>query len=199
MAIYGDALAGSTATAASLNFPTQLADAQVQVNNAPAPLYYASPAQIDAIIPDNTSGLVKLTVQNTAGTHTVNLCVEAAVPAIFTQDKTGSGPASAENASQNYALVTASAPLHAGDYVALFLTGLGATTNQNGLRWATQQPAVTIAGRPCAVSYAGRAPGYTGLDQINCQVPSGLAADPAAQIIVYSGARASNTATVAVQ
>ena len=125
--------------------------------------------------------------------------VEAAVPAIFTQDASGSGPASAENASNNYALVTASAPLHAGDFVALFLTGLGATTNRDGLDWANQQPAVTIAGHPCAVSYAGRAPGYRGLDQINCQVPSGLTADPAAQVIVYSGQRASNIATLAVE
>jgi uncharacterized protein (TIGR03437 family) len=199
VAIYGDALAGSTATAASVNFPTQLADAQVMVNGTAALLYYVSPKQIDAIVPEDASGLVKLTVQDTAGSHTVNVMVEAAVPAVFTQGASGSGPASAENASSNYALVTASAPLHAGDYVALFLTGLGATTNRDGLDWANQQPAVTIAGHPCAVSYAGRAPGYRGLDQINCQVPAGLTADPAAQVIVYSGQRASNIATLAVE
>jgi len=200
VAIYGDALAGSTATAASINYPTQLADTQVTVNGTAAQLYYVAPAQIDAIIPDGAPGLVRLTVQNTAGSHTVNVLVEAAVPAIFTQNTSGSGPASAENASNNYALVTGSAPLHGGDYLALFLTGLGATTKRgDGLDWANQQPTVTIAGRPCAVAYAGRAPGYAGLDQINCQVPTGLTADPAAQVVVYSGQRASNAATLAVQ
>jgi uncharacterized protein (TIGR03437 family) len=199
VAIYGSALAGSTATAQSANYPTQLAGVQAMVNGSPIQLYFVSSAQIDAIIPDNATGLVKLTVQNSSGSNSVNVLVEAAVPAIFTQNGSGSGPASALNASNASSLVTASNPLRAGDYVSLFLTGLGATTNRDGLDWANQQPTVTIAGRPCAVSYAGRAPGFQGLDQINCQVPTGLTADPAAQIIVYSGSRGSNVATVAVQ
>ncbi len=198
VAIYGDALAGSTAQAASINFPTQLADAQVFVSDAPALLYFASPRQIDAIIPDNATGLLKVKVQNSAGAHTVNVLVEPAVPAIFTQDGSGSGPASALKASNNQ-VISASNTLQAGDYVELFLTGLGITTNRDGLDWANQQPTVTIAGRPCAVTYAGRAPGYKGLDQINCQIPAGIPPNPAAQIMIFSGQRSSNVATLAMQ
>jgi uncharacterized protein (TIGR03437 family) len=89
--------------------------------------------------------------------------------------------------------------LHAGDYVELYATGLGATTNRNGLDYANQQPTVTIGGQDCPVTYAGRAPGYVGLDQINCIVPAGLGNNAAAPVIVTSGARGSNLATLAVQ
>jgi uncharacterized protein (TIGR03437 family) len=176
-----------------------LADAKVLVNGVPSQLYYVSPKQIDAIIPDDARGLVKLMVQNTAGSNTVNVLVDPAVPTLFTQNASGSGPASALNASQNNTLVTDSNPLRAGDYVSLYLTGLGTITSRDGLDWANQQPTVTLGGKPCPVSYAGRAPGFTGLDQINCVVPAGLGASSPAQVWVTSGQRASNIATLAVQ
>lgn len=199
VAIYGDALASLTTSATSTNYPTQLADTQVLVNGTAAQLYFVSARQIDAIIPDNAIGLVKLTVQNSAGSNTVNVYVEPAVPSLFTQNGTGGGAVSALNASSNYSLVTGSSPLRAGDIVALFLTGLGTTTSRGGLDVANQQPAVTIGGRPCAILYAGRAPGFKGLDQINCQVPGGLATDAAAQVVVFSGQRGSNVGTAAIQ
>jgi uncharacterized protein (TIGR03437 family) len=148
-------------------------------------------------MPDVAPGLVKLAVQNGSGTHIVNVMVEPAVPAIFTQNGSGAGAAAALKASDN-SLVTASNPLHAGDYVELFLTGLGATTNRGGLEYANEQPTVTIGGKDCAIIYAGRAPGYPGLDQINCAMPSGVS-DMAAPVVVRSGARSSNVATLAVQ
>lgn len=197
VAIYGAALAAQTAQAPGLPYPSQLSDAQVLVNGAAAPVEFASPAQINIVMPDIAPGLVKLAVQNGTGTHTVNVMVEAAVPAIFTQNASGAGAAAALKASDN-SLITAANPLHAGDYVELFLTGLGATTNRGGLEYANQQPTVTIGGKDCAISYAGRAPGYPGLDQINCAVPSGVS-DMAAPVVVISGARSSNIATLAVQ
>jgi uncharacterized protein (TIGR03437 family) len=170
---------------------------QVFINDAPATVLATAPTQINAIMPDNAAGLVRLKVQNATGSNTVNVLIDPAVPAIFTQNTSGSGAASALNISNQ--VVTPSAPLRAGDYVQLFVTGLGATTNHDGLDWAIQQPTVTVGGRPCAVSYAGRAPGFRGLDQINCQIPGGLTTDPAAQVIVFSGARGSNIATLAIQ
>ena len=90
-------------------------------------------------------------------------------------------------------------PLRPSDYVELFLTGLGGTTNRQGLDFANQVPAVTIGGADCPVTYAGAAPGFVGLDQINCRVPAGLAANASASVVVSSGGRTSNVATVAVE
>lgn len=198
VAIYGAALASQTAQASTNPFPLQLADVQVLLNGLPVPLYFVSAGQIDAVIPDGVSGLVKLTVRNTAGSHTVNVFVESAVPAIFTQNASGTGEASALNAVTNR-LVTAADPLHAGDFVALFATGLGSTTLRNSLAVADRQPAVTIGGKDCAVTFAGRAPGYVGLDQINCMVPAGIAATPSAPVVITSGNRVSNVATLAIE
>jgi uncharacterized protein (TIGR03437 family) len=197
-AIYGTSLAAQTAHALTVPLPLQLSDAQVLVGGAPVPLYSVSPGQINAVLPEGLSGLVKLTVRNAAGSHTVNVWVEPAVPAIFTQDGSGKGAAAALNA-RTYSLVSPANPLHGGDYLALFLTGLGSTSNRDGLNFANQLPAVTIAGKDCPVIFAGRAPGFPGLDQINCLVPPGLAADSAAPVVVSSGNRTSNVAAIAVQ
>jgi uncharacterized protein (TIGR03437 family) len=197
-AIYGTSLAAQTAQALTVPLPLQLSDAQVLVGGTPVPLYSLSAVQINAVIPEGVSGLIKLTVRNATGSHTVNVWVEPAVPAIFTQDGSGTGAAAALNA-RTYALVTAANPLHGGDYLALFLTGLGSTTARDGLNFANQLPSVTIAGKDCSVIFAGRAPGFPGLDQINCLVPLGLAADSAAPVVVSSGNRTSNVAAIAVQ
>jgi len=197
IAVYGTILADKTAQATGATFPTQLADAQVLVNGSAIQLYYVSPAQIDAVLPDSVSGLTQLTVQNSAGKNTVNIYVAAAAPAIFTQDASGTGPASALKASDQ-SLVTADNPLNAGDAVELYATGLGLTTPSNGLDVAVQQPTVTVGGVACPVTFAGAAPGYIGLDQINCTIPAGLASSASAPVVITSGSLTSNTATLAV-
>jgi uncharacterized protein (TIGR03437 family) len=199
VAIYGDALAQSIDQAHSVPLPTMLSDAQVMLNGSPLGLLYVSSGQINALLPANTaSGLLKLTVQNSAGTSNVNLMLEAAHPALFTIDQSGTGAAAAINA-RNGLVVTRDNPLRANDYMELFLTGLGGTTNRLGLDFANQVPTVTIGGADCPVSYAGAAPGFVGLDQINCKVPGGLAANTSAAVVVSSGGRTSNVATIAVE
>jgi len=185
IAIYGSDLASGT-------------DTQVLVNGAATSLYYASANQIDALLPDSASGLTALTVQTSTGKNTVNVYVEAAAPAIFTQDSSGTGPASALKASDQ-SLVTSANPLHAGDAVELYATGLGLTTPMNGFDYAVQQPTVTVGGGACPVTFAGAAPNYVGLDQINCTIPAGAATGVSSPVVIKSGDRTSNTATLAIE
>lgn len=197
VSIYGASLATATVQTDPVPYPTTLGGAQVMLNGVPIGIHYASPSQINAVIPAIAVGLATLTVTTSAGTSTVNVLVRPAAPAIFTQDQRGTGPATALNGLTNV-LVTASAPLRAGDFVSLYLTGLGPVRRVGSLDVADQQPTVTIDGKPCPVSYAGRAPGFVGLDQINCQIPSGIAPTSAAPVFVTSGSR-SNLATLAIQ
>ena len=162
--------------------------AKVLLDGKELGLFYVSPKQINAALPDNAAGFLKLTVETASGRSSVNLVIEAAHPAVFTADSTGTGAAAAIN-FRNGAPVTAANPLRANDFVELFLTGLGATT----------QPVLTIGGTACPVTYAGPAPGFVGLDQINCKIPEGLTANPAAILKVSSGGRDSNRTTVAVE
>jgi len=190
IAIYGSTLADD------------LADAQVMISGSPITLYFAAPAQINGVLPDSASGLTPLTVQSSTGKSTVNIYVGAAAPSIFTQDQSGSGPAAARKATDE-SLVTADNPLHSGDSVALFATGLGLTAagtgSAAGLQVAIQQPTVTVSSMDCPVSFAGAAPGFIGLDQINCAIPSGIASTTSAPVVVTSGSMTSNTATLAIQ
>jgi uncharacterized protein (TIGR03437 family) len=186
-------------------YGTDLADQTTKVlaGASPIQVYYTSATQIDAVLPDSASGITQLTVQNGAGQHTVNVYVEAAAPSIFTQDSSGSGPASAlRAANSSLTLVTADNPLNAGDTVALYATGLGLTAPgtgaDSGLEVAVLQPTVTVAGVNCPVTFAGAAPGYIGLDQINCTIPAGMAASTSAPVVITSGGQSSNTATLAV-
>jgi uncharacterized protein (TIGR03437 family) len=179
-------------------YGTGLAYGAALVNGAAIPLTYVSDTQINAVLPADLSGLIQLTVQNSAGQHAVNLYAGTAAPAIFTQDSSGTGPAAALVAPQ-LTLVTANNPLHPGDAVALYLTGLGATTPVKGLDVAVQQPMVTVEGLDCPVTFAGAAPGYIGLDQINCTIPANATSNASAPVVVTSGDRISNTATLAIQ
>jgi uncharacterized protein (TIGR03437 family) len=198
VAIYGTALASQTQQASGTTWPLQLGGTTVLLNGALIPLLYVSPKQINALMPESAAGLMRLTVQNSTGSRTVNIFVEPSMPAIFTQDMSGTGAAAALNA-RDQSLIRPTNPLHAGDRMELFVTGLGLTTNRNGLDYANQQPTVTIAGRDCPVKYAGRAPGFIGLDQINCQVPTGISPNSAAQLFVTSGGHISNIAVIALQ
>src|SRR5204863_79982 len=49
------------------------------------------------------------------------------------------------------------------------------------------------------VKFAGANPSYPWLDQINCQLPAGTAANPAAPVVVTSAGRSSNPTTLPIQ
>jgi uncharacterized protein (TIGR03437 family) len=63
---------------------------------------------------------------------------------------------------------------------------------------ANQNPQVWIDGQPVAVSFAGRAPGYDGLDQINLRVPFGIRHGISVPVVVVSGSHTSNQVNLAV-
>jgi adhesin/invasin len=94
----------------------------------------------------------------------------------------------------------------AGSALALFVTGLGETTPPlasgsaaptDALYTAIASVTAMIGGQAAQVLFAGLAPGYAGLYQVNVVVPQLAAGDYAVQITV--GGVASNTVTVSVR
>jgi uncharacterized protein (TIGR03437 family) len=168
-----------------------LGDVQVLINGASAPVEYASATQINFIYPNFPAGIARLTVKNSTGQQTVNVVSVPAVPSIFTFTGVANGPAAAENGVSG-AIIGTNTPLHAGDYVALFLTGIG----QNPAGATT----VTIGGQSCAGQYffAGHVASYVGLDQVNCQVPAGVSGGAMPVVVTVNG-RPSNSATLNIQ
>jgi uncharacterized protein (TIGR03437 family) len=131
-------------------YGNNLANSTVSVNGQSLLLNYIGDHQINALLPDSLRGISTLTVSNDRGKATTNIYVEVAIPAVFTMGGTGTGPAAA---------------IRTGDFVSVYLTGLGV----GGL-----VPEVTLNGTPTTVTYAGPAPGFAGLDQINFQLPPGV-------------------------
>jgi uncharacterized protein (TIGR03437 family) len=194
VSVYGANLASATEVA-GIPYPTQIADVQVLVNGVAAQMVFVSAGQINFVYPSVATGLTQLTVKNMNGRHTVNVRVAPAVPSIFLLD--GNGTAAARNALTSTVVGTAT-PLRAGDFLSLYLTGLGATTTTNGLDYAQTQPVISIGGQSVPVAYAGRSPGFAGLDQINCQIPAGVTGT-AVPVVVTSNGRASSTAYLTIQ
>ena len=191
VSIFGANLAEESQAADSLPLPTSLAGTTVTAGGEPIPLLFAGPGQINAYLPAGLEGLVPIRVSSALGEHTINLLLDTAVPALFSIDGTGTGLAAAIDALSGELLSTTN-PVSRGGFVSLFVTGLGETTNLNGLEVVKLPPTVTVGGVAARVLFAGRAPGFVGLNQVNIEIP--LEANPgsAAPVVLSSGKRESN-------
>jgi len=175
-------------------YGTGLDRAQVTTGTIALTVLATSPNQVNAVLVSDPAKLViPITVTTPNGSDTINVFTPPNVPALFTQNATGAGPASALNAVSNV-LITPNAPIHAGEYVSLYLTGL---TFPPLVAGPGPNVSVTVSGRACPIQFAGVAPGYTALDQINCQVPGGISSTVAPVVVTVDG-RTSNTVTLAV-
>jgi uncharacterized protein (TIGR03437 family) len=171
ISIFGTALSTSSASASATPLPTDLGGATVTLNGGSIPLVYASPGQINAQLPMGFKGTGTLRVTTTTGFAETQVSVSDAAPAIF-----NSGVLHAD-----YTPVTASNPAHDGEALIVFLTGLGNVTPSVG----SGQPApaspfaqviapvqVQIGGTTVSPAFAGLAPGFVGLYQLNLAVPN---------------------------
>jgi uncharacterized protein (TIGR03437 family) len=70
--------------------------------------------------------------------------------------------------------VTAASPATIGEYISLYLTGLGATYQSGGFSLALAPVSVTLSNIPALVSYSGLAPGFVGSYQVNFQIPANV-------------------------
>ena len=151
-------------------YGNNLAGTSVNLNGQSLPVNYSDDHQINTIFPEDiAAGTARLSVSSAQGTQNVNVMVEPAVPAIFTMDGSGTGPAAA---------------IHIGDYLSLYLTGLG---------MEAKSAAVYRNGEALPISYSGPAPPFSGLDLINVRLPSPLATGT---ITVTVGRQTSNPVTI---
>lgn len=143
---------------------------ELQIGGKPAQVLSAGDERLTAALPEDIStGLSALALRTPGGMHTVRVWIESAFPALSVRDRL----VSAVNVSTGRP-VSPSDPALAGETISIFLTGLGATTERDGLRYALQQPAVSVGDETCEVVYAGRAPSMPGVDQINCRLAPDL-------------------------
>ncbi len=184
--VFGTQLSKSFVQASSIPLPIRLDESSATVSGLTAPLYVVSSGQVNLQIPfelatDTDHWLV---IRNgNALSVPQPFVVAAASPAVFTVDGSGGGQASA------YGFVTGEPVIVAGlggarasDTLVAFAVGLGPVSPAVASGQASPTSAatlisplkLTIAGRPAEVLFAGLAPGFVGLYQINFKMPDGL-------------------------
>jgi uncharacterized protein (TIGR03437 family) len=176
--------------------PSSVGGTSVFLNGAAAPVLYTSANQVAAVVPFGISGsLAQLYVQNQNLTSApFNLSVASQIPAIFTLGS-GTGQAAAIN-NKDGSINGAAHPVKVGDYIQLYITGVGQTSpsGTDGLINAAPLPVpvapvkVTIGGQTASVNFAGGAPGtVAGVFQVNAQIPAGVTAGTAVPVVVQVG------------
>lgn len=183
ISISGSRFATLSLTAAGTSLPNTLAGASVTANDdRPVPLLFVSPSLIVAQLPFSVVGPATLRVGTSEGVSSpFSFTVLPAAPAIFRTASAGplTGLPTVFRAVNNEPL-TLTNPVHPEDLLTIFLTGLGVTdpavatgsaAPAEPLASAVLVPQVTIGEVPLPISFAGLAPGYVGLYQINALVP----------------------------
>ena len=194
VSIYGTAMGPAAAAYAAIDpttgkLSTSIGGVQVLFNGVPAPLFYASATQINAVVPYEMAQFATPSVWVKYAGQTSNalqLTTATTAPGIFTQNSSGSGPGSILNQDG----VTVNGPSNQaapGSIVTVFMTGEGQTSTAGvtgKITTATLPPpqvtpapllavGVLINGLPALPVYAGEAPGYAaGLMQLNVQIPA---------------------------
>jgi uncharacterized protein (TIGR03437 family) len=203
--IYGSGLASQTTTPAILPLPTAVNGTAVFIGGVNAPLYYVSPVQINAQVPFELApgNQYQLIVSaNGALTTPQPIQVTNAVPAIL---EFNSGAVVAQH--QDGSLITNTSPAVPGEFVVIYLTGLGATdipvpsgqpSPSNPVATVLDTPVLTLNDTPIPVLFSGLTPSLVGLYQINFQLPKPLG-DGNYQLVISQSGVVSNQTVLAVK
>jgi uncharacterized protein (TIGR03437 family) len=196
--MYGTGLAYTTKaiTQADIHdgtLPTVLpgTGVRVLVGGLPAIIYYVSPGQINFLVPSYLlPGPVNVQVllDGLAGPP-VSVKLAAAAPALFE-----TGKQNAVAARPNGKLISPSSPAKPGDWVILYATGLGqtvppviygevpTTAAEIGQMSEFKLMLDGVAVDKSRIYYAGLAPYFAGLYQINLKLPHSLGENPEIRI-----------------
>jgi uncharacterized protein (TIGR03437 family) len=180
VSLFGSGLAARESISATHPLPTtKIDDVTAMVNGTPAPLYFVSPGQISLQVPYGLKGnWATVRVSNTRGaSNEVQAPLAATGPGVFL---CGDFRGCVTHADDS--LVTPQNPARPGETVVIWLTGLGelwpavatgSAAPESPLAWAVEAPiSVLFGGEPSPrVHYAGGAPRFAGLNQINATIP----------------------------
>jgi len=183
--LYGANLC-STAASAAPTLPDRLAACFVQVDGVNIRLYYASATQINAILPQTlATGSHQIAVVRYTDTTYKQVAAQGApwqftvgpIAMAFIERTVGTRTLLAVQYLDG-GYVDGSRPLHASNYVVLYLTGLGKTLQvfadgaaPKTTSAAVQSVQIQLQGLAAQVLYAGVQPQYPGLYQITLQLP----------------------------
>jgi uncharacterized protein (TIGR03437 family) len=176
-------------------------------------LLYVSETQINCQLPANlVQDRIRLRIVTNQGqSDEIEVPIGPHGFGFFTMAGNGRGPLAAQNfvdapdPQNRYRLNAGDNPGRPGQIMVMWGTGLGPTDPPTpagepamGQRLAIHQPEVFIGGQMAQVQFAGRAPGFAGLDQIQVVVPPNAPEGCAVPVMLRQQNRISNIGTVAL-
>ncbi|MGA3019067.1 MAG: hypothetical protein ABSF62_18240 [Bryobacteraceae bacterium] len=199
ISVYGSQMSPVNIATSQIPLPTALGESCLVVNGTPIPLLFVSSGQINAQLPFNLTGSGVMSIHTPAGiSNNFNFTINGAAPSIFMSGTAGpeTGLATVVRADDGQ-LVTPTNPIHYGDTLVIYLTGMGSTSPavsaglaapMSPLSWVTQAPSLTLGGSPLTLLYYGLVPGeISGLYQINATVPSGVTQGLSIPLVINQG------------
>jgi len=224
VSIFGARMADNAAQGGA-PLPFTLGGAQLLLAGQPLPLLFVNASQVNGVIPQSEPLYTNIQLVVQRG-NSVSVPVSAYVtdlqPGIFTVAQNGQGQGAI--LINGTALVAGPSgvgqqPVSRGQYIQIYATGLGAVVGPGGAappadgQLAPVSPlfntvataTVTIGGVNAPVPFAGLAPGFVWLYQVNAQVPSNAPVGSAIPVVLTMtdsngfSASSQQNVTIAVQ
>lgn len=213
VSIFGANLSAGQTQSNSLPLATQLGATQVFLAGEQLPLQFVGGGQVNAILPYDVApnSTQQMIVMNGPAISVPEPVVIApAQPAVFTLDLSGHGAGIVvgQKPDQTQFVVDANHPLTAGDVAIIYCAGLGPVNPSvpagsaaplTPLSYTANTVTVTMGGVNAPVLFAGLAPTYAGLYQVNATVPSGITPGNNVQLVLTEAGQSSVPVTITVQ
>jgi uncharacterized protein (TIGR03437 family) len=208
--LFGQDLASGTAAADRLPLPTELGGARITVGGVNAPLFFVSSGQINFQIPFEAplgAGVEMVVTRGGQSSPAVTVTIAEDAPGIFMYQR-AAGATDPIILHADGQLVTPGNPAQAGETLVAYATGFGRLSNAPATGAAAPSGplarvravvSATVGGAAAEVLFAGLAPGFVGLGQLNLRMPERLPAGSSLALVMRVGSAASQTVNLLVR
>ena len=198
ISVYGQQMSPVNIATSEIPLPTALGESCLTVNGVAVPVLFVSSQQINGQLPFNVDGNAQMTLRTPGGiSDNFNFSILQGAPSVFRTGIAGpeTGLATITRAD-NGEYITPTNPVHPGDSIVIWSTGLGRTSPaidsgmpapSDPLPVAVIQPSVLLGGVALNIQYAGLVPGSVGLYQINASVPSSVPQGVSIPLVISQG------------
>ena len=184
VSIFGGGLASSSGSTA------------VDIDGEALTVLSASAFQVNAVLPQDVApGSHTLRVQSVYGTAQQSVTVSAVAPAIFL---VGTPPVGAVE-NQDGSLNGSPNPAIRGQVIVVYATGLGAINKQGAFSVVKNVVTAVVNGMELPTAFAGLAPGYVGLYQVNIPIPLNMPPGLGISLTLKQGGIGTNSVQVSIQ
>jgi uncharacterized protein (TIGR03437 family) len=214
--VFGSGLAASSAQPGVIPVPNIFNGTYALIGPYQAPLYFLSDGQLNVQIPAELGSAQQYPILisvNNALSLPDTIDFAPATPGILSSFDGPNPPSVQEGAhiraqhNADFSLVTSANPAKPGEYVIMYLVGMGPTDpavpsgaaapSTEPLARVTVQPTLKVDGQDATIAFAGLTPGSVGLYQVTFQVPLNARSGDLDVVLTQNG-RAANTVKLPV-